>query len=250
MASLNLTRKTHTLIDIAAGLLIGWYRVRIPRPGPARNPDAHYIYSKEMLDQRLNRAKTEIISGHTMAIMQSAAELLHGINNPVICDFGGAYGEDCIRLRRFIPDAACTVVEIPEIVDAAGKIDELKPIAFATVPPPSCDLFLSCGVVMNAHDALFKIIEQTRPPRLIITSVEITEGPTYWSLVVYRKTRRRCPYITFNRNDFIRRFEDMGYVLNRSWNQGENNSGVFLNGQGNPNAYSFVFLRSSDAASL
>jgi putative methyltransferase (TIGR04325 family) len=165
------------------------------------------------------------------------------MNRPRICDFGGAYGEDCLRLRRYVPDAVCTVVEIPEIVDSAKNVDALKEITFSSTLPSACDVFYSSGVVMNAHVPLFEAIKTLTPPRVVITSVEITDAPTYWSMVVYRKTGRRCPYITFNRQEFISRFTDLGYTLKNTWYQGENTSGVFLNGQRNPDAYGFAFIR-------
>lgn len=243
MASLNLTRKLHNAIDIGIGLLIGWYRVRIDGPRPGRNENDHYIYSPDYLKARLGNAATGPLNGNNVAIMQTAAALLHKIKAPEICDFGGAYGEDYFRFRRFIPDAMYTVVEISEIVAAAKNVPDLAEIRFSTKTPASCDLFFSCGVVMNAHEVLFSAIEETKPPRVIIGSVEISDEPTYWSMVVYRKTGWRCPYITFNRAEFVSRFEGMGYTLHSSWRQGENTSGVFLNGQPNPDGYTFVFLR-------
>lgn len=243
MASLNLTRKLHNAIDIGIGLLIGWYRVRIDGPRPGRNENAHYIYSPDDLKARLDSAATGPLNATSVAIMQTAAALLHKIKAPEICDFGGAYGEDYFRFRRFIPDATYTVAEIPEIVAAAKNVPDLEEIRFSTKPPAVCDLFFSCGVVMNAHEALFSAIEEMKPPRVIIGSVEISDEPTYWSMLVYRKSRRRCSYITFNRAEFISRFEGMGYRLHNSWRQGENTSGVFLNGQQSPDGYTFVFLK-------
>ena len=243
MPSLNLTQKVHHTIDILIGLIIGWYRVRIDGPQTGRNENDHYVYPRAVLDTRLAHARNGPLTSGGTAIIQSARGLLSGIQNPVICDFGGAYGEECIRLKRFIPDAVCTIVEIPEIVRAANNVDSLKEFTFTAELPTSCDLFLSCGVVMNAHEPLFHAVKTMMPPRIIVSSVEITDAPTYWSMVVYKKSGRRCPYVTFNRIEFISCFEEMGYALKNHWFQGKNTSGVFLNGQENPDAYSFVFIR-------
>src|ERR1017187_4899681 len=239
MSGLGLTVKLHRTIDIGIALLIGWYRIRIDGPQPERNPNAHYIYTTEELDRRIADAITGVPTSNQLAIIYSVADLLKGIDRPRICDFGGAYGGDCLRMRRYIPEAVFTVVEIPEIVESAKRVDELKEITFSSTLPSACDVFYSSGVVMNAHVPLFEAIKTLTPARVVISSVEITDAPTYWSLVVYRKTGRRCPYITFNRQEFISRFTDLGYTLKNTWYQGENTSGVFLNGQKNPDAYGF-----------
>ncbi len=243
MSGLGLTVKLHRTIDIGIALLIGWYRIRVDGPQPERNPNAHYIYTEVELDRRIANANTSVLTTSHLVGIYSVAEFVRGMNRPRICDFGGAYGEDCLRLRRYIPDAVCTVVEIPEIVDSAKNVDALKEITFSSTLPSACDVFYSSGVVMNAHMPLFEAIKTLIPPRVVITSVEITDAPTYWSMVVYRKTGRRCPYITFNRQEFISRFTDLGYTLKNTWYQGENTSGVFLNGQKNPDAYGFTFTR-------
>jgi putative methyltransferase (TIGR04325 family) len=246
MSGSGLTVKLHRSIDIGIGLLIGWYRLRVDEPQPEQNPNAHYVRENEALDLRIANAMTGALTSDQLARVYSVAELVRGIDRPRICDFGGAYGEDCLRFRRYIPDAVCTVVEIPEIVESAKRVDALKDISFSTVPS-ACDVLFSGGVVMNAHEPLFEAIKALNPPGLVISSVEITDSPTYWSMVVYRKTKRRCPYITFNRREFIDRVAALGYTLTDTWHQGENTSGVFLNGQRNPDAYGFAFMRDNIA---
>lgn len=246
MRGLGLTAKLHRSIDIGIGLLLGWYRVRVDEPQPEQNPNAHYVRENEELDLRIANAITGVLTSDQLARAYLVAELVRGIDRPRICDFGGAYGEDCLRLRRYIPDAVCTVVEIPEIVESAKRVDALKDISFSTVPT-ACDVFFSSGVVMNAHVPLFEAIKILSPPRLVISSVEITDSPTYWSMAVYRKTKRRCPYITFNRGEFIDRFATLGYTLKDIWQQSDNTSDVFLNGQKNPDSYAFAFMRNNFA---
>ena len=243
MRGLGLTVKLHRTIDIGIGLLIGWYRIRVDEPQPKRNANANYIYTKEDIERHIANAITDVPTGNQLATIYSVAEFVRGIDRPNICDFGGGYGRDCLRFRRYIPGAVCTVVEIPEIVDSAKSVDALKEIKFSTTLPIACDVFYSAAVVMNAHVQLFEAIKTLNPPRLVISSVEITESPTYWSMVVYRKYRRRNPYITFNRQEFLDRITALGYTLKNTWYQGENTSGVFLNGQKNPDAYSFAFIR-------
>lgn len=240
---LDLTGKLHRTIDIGIALLIGWYRIRVAEPQPEKNPNTHYIREKEDIDRRIANANTGAPASNQLAVILSVAGFVRGMDQPRICDFGGGHGEDCLRFRRYIPDAIYTVVEIPEIVESAKRVDALKGITFSTSVPSTCDVFYSGGVVMNAHVPLFEAIKTLRPPRMIITSVEITDSPTYWSMVVYRKTGRRCPYITFNRQEFLDRVTGLGYTLTNTWYQGQNTSGVFLNGQKNPDAYGFAFIR-------
>ncbi len=237
----GMPQKIHRGVDIAVGLMSGWYRVKTELPAQAENENVHYVYDRSDLLPRIERAQSGMLTSQNMAMVGEAMRLVEGIDKPKICDFGGAYGEDCLRLQRFLPDAQCTVVEIPEIVGAAAQVGELSTVSFRS-EVPECDLFVSTGVVMNAHVPLQQAVATAQPPRLLIASVEITEGPSYWSTVVYKKTGRKCPYITFNRQEFLNLFP--GYRLLRSWHQGENNSGPFLNGQKNPDAFSFSFLRS------
>ena len=240
---LNVTPKVHRAIDMAAGLLIGWYRIRVAEPQPERNSNANYVLPKEEVNRRIAAARIAPATMSKRVAIYSVAELVKGIERPTICDFGGSYGEDCIRFQRYIPNASYTVVEIPEIVAIAKQAEALPDIKFSTTLPAGCDVFHSSGVVMNAHVPVLNAIKSVKPPRLVITSVEITESPTYWSMVVYRKFGRRHPYITFNRQEFLDRFMSLGYTLKDSWHQGESNSGVFLNGQKQPDIFGFTFLR-------
>jgi len=243
MASLGILPKCYRLLDAMAGLAIGWYRVRADGPQPARNPNAHYVLGRDAILARMEEAARAPLAVSSFLSLFWASRALGGNGSPHIWDFGGGYGEAFFRFRRYIPNLQYTVTEIPEIVSATQGIAELKPITFTETRPTSCDLFFSSGVVMVAHEQVLNAIAQAQPPWAMITSVEVTDRPTYWSTVVMRRYGRRCPYITFNRREFIGRVEAMGYRLIDSCRQGSASSGAWLNLQEQPDMNGFLFQR-------
>ncbi|MCC6775242.1 MAG: hypothetical protein IT537_01175, partial [Hyphomicrobiales bacterium] len=202
--SLGLLPKAERLLAATAGLAIGWYRVRAAGPHEARNPNAHYIIDAARVRARIDEAIDKPLFAGAYPIIYWLTALLRDKSEPHICDFGGAYGEAFFRFRRYIPNLRYTVVEIPEIVRSARLITELASVEFTEAAPLKCDVLFSSGVIMNAHEAVFDAIDKIKPPALIISSVEVTDEPTYWSTVVMRKHGRRCPYVTFNRSEFIK----------------------------------------------
>jgi putative methyltransferase (TIGR04325 family) len=248
MASFGILQKINRLLDAAAGLAIGWYRYRTNGPAPERNVNAHYVLGIDAIRRRMTDAQVAPLVAGAFAPLFWSSRALSNSEAPHIWDFGGGYGEAFFRFRRYIPNLRYTISEIPEIVASARTLSELSEIAFiaaAETPssPLSCDLFYSSGVIMNAHQHVMHAIAMTKPPVLLITSVEVTESPTYWSMVVMRKYGRRCPYITFNRSEFIQRIEQMGYRLSDSCRQGRSSSGAWLNLQEQPELHGFLFER-------
>lgn len=250
MASLGILPKAQRLLDAIAGLAIGWYRIPTRGPQPAANPNNHYVLPQAAIIARVNDAAEALLPQSSFPPLFWVSRALSGVSAPHIWDFGGGYGEAFFRFRRYMPDLRYTVTEIPEIVASARQISSLSPVAFTEHAPELCDLFFSSGVVMPAHECVFTAIQENRPPLVLVSSVEVTDRPTYWSLVVMRRYGRRCPYVTFNRREFVERVEAMGYRLLDSCRQGLSSSGAWLNLQAQPEVQGFLFKRICQPCSL
>jgi putative methyltransferase (TIGR04325 family) len=248
--NMSVIQKLHRYIDLLGGLYVGTYRAGYsttrPAPSKSQNENAHYLLTEAQLAARVAQASEAILSSTTHSVAYWMERMLHGTDNPLVCDFGGGYGLDYFRLSRLRTELMRWVVaEIPEIVAHAKQVPLLHPISFSDQCPTSPDLFYSNGVVMNADGPLFDAIESTASNNLIITGVECVPHETFYTWQVNRKTKRRCAYVTHNQQAFVSRFEAMGYELLGEWEMGKSGSGVFLKPGLDVNYYGFAFNRAT-----
>lgn len=245
---MGLTKKLHRAIDLLMGRLTGFYRSGYYTSPPAdsgnQNENDHYVLPVAEIESRIASFTGDTPVAGTLAVMYWIKRFAHGVNNPLICDFGGGYGHDGFLIAKYHdqPFRYC-VVEIPALVAQAKKVAALKEIEFREDTPPGVDILYSNGVVMNAREYLFAAIKEARPQSLIITAVECREGPTFYSYSILRKTGRKCLYITYNRAAFIAEIEGFGYALQGAWEIGPSGSGVFLDVADDIKYYGFAFRR-------
>jgi putative methyltransferase (TIGR04325 family) len=245
---MSIFQKLHRGIDVLGGLYVGTYRAGYsttrPDPSESQNENAHYLLTEAELSARVAQAHEAVLSSTTHSTAYWMERLLQGTNNPLVCDFGGGYGIDYFRLNRLRAEPMRWVVaEIPEIATHAKQIPLLHPISFSDSCPPSPDLFYSNGVVMNADGPLLGAIESAAPDNLIITGVECVPHETFYTWQVNRKTKRRCAYITHNKQEFVSKIEALGYELLGEWEMGKSGSGVFLKPGLDVNYFGFAFSR-------
>lgn len=240
---LGIFPKVYRALDLASGLATGVYRVALKPGDKPRNTNDHHHLGSAAGAARVMSALTDPMPCTIYPAMFWVGRLLQGIEAPHICDFGGGFGEACVRFGRVFPSAKFTVVEVPEMVRQARDIEDARHITFTETPPASCDLLFSNGVTTNAHGPQLACVETLRPSALIVTGVEITAGQTFWSMQVNRRYGRRCPYITFNEADFVSRVVALGYSLRDTWHMGNAMSGPFLDGRPQPEYRGFAFMR-------
>lgn len=165
--SLGLVHRTHKFIDLIGGVAAGVYRTSM-RPGETgKNVDAHYISGAANAPARLKAAMTEPMPSAFYPTLFWAERFLADVASPHICDFGGGYGEACVRIGRMQNNARFSVVEVPDLVKAMKSISPPN-LDYLDTPPASCDLLFSNGVTMNAPDAVFSCVEQVDAKALII----------------------------------------------------------------------------------
>ena len=251
---MNVFRVLRWGVEVAEGLRRGKYRSGYWEQEPSvvnDNDNAHYLQSDDSIRLNIAAAKFDTLPASSYPgfyWVDKYAGML-SVNGIVdIWDFGGAYGFDYFKLNRYVSHPfTYTVAEIPEIVEHARQLPELSKFSFVSgqIPEQSPDILYSNGTTMNASQYLFAFIEKARPQRIVLSAVECSDGPTFYTVQTLRKTKRRCVYTTFNRKELISTIEKFGYRLDDCARGSEQGSGVFLRKPLKVYYYSFAFTRIS-----
>jgi len=254
---MNVLKRLRWGVDVAEGLRSGKYRAGYWRHEPQgvnENDNDHYLQSHESIKTNIEKAKSEGLPATSYPgfywVNKFAGAVSVGGKKANIWDFGGAYGFDFFKLSRFLDyPFSYTVTEIPEIVERAKQLPELSQISFVagSMPEQCPDILYSNGTTMNASKYLFPFIEHSRPKHIVISAVECSDEPTFYTIQTLRKTKRRCVYTTYNLKEFISLVERLGYRLDDCAKGSEQGSGVFIRRPLKVHYYSFAFTRTATA---
>ena len=139
-------------------------------------------------------------------------------------DWGGNVGISYFAYRKYLPyptELEWLVSDVPAVVSAGLEIadEEYAPgLRFTTMLDELCssDVLLAAGSLHFIEDPFANLSAQRALPRhILLNKVPVYELPA--AVTLQNMGTSFCPNHLFNRNDFVRGFENLGYELVDEW---------------------------------
>jgi putative methyltransferase (TIGR04325 family) len=142
-----------------------------------------------------------------------------------IFDLGGNVGLLFYGFKKYLnypPDITWTVCEVTAAISRGTRLAEERNeqrLFFTTdiEEAAAADVLIASGALQLIEAPLWITLTRLsrRPPNLLINRVPLYQGPSFVTL--YNMGPAIAPYQIWNRQEFIRHFEDCGYELVDTW---------------------------------
>jgi len=191
-------------------------------------PDNPGFNLKALADEHVN-VRTKRVFEYDYPVMwwlQMAFRL--GAKN--ILDIGGSVGVHYYAYRGYLQmpaDVTWEIVEVPEVASIGRELAvarEATPLRFTTdlneaSAARSQDVWMSAGAIQyfeDAHPAKLLRRCERRPPHVLLNRLPLHDGDDF---VTTQNLGQGCfsPVHVYNRTDFIRSIEVVGYMLRDTW---------------------------------
>jgi putative methyltransferase (TIGR04325 family) len=178
-------------------------------------------YDNEPSAQRLVDDRLRVAS-FDYPVMFWLSRLLPGCR--LLFDFGGNVGISYFAYRHYLAysaDLTWLVYDVPAVVDLGRRIalEEHAPgLAFTTTlgQLADADILLAAGSMHFVEDSFAWLRAAARLPRhIILNKVPAYELPA--AVTLHNMGSAFCAYHLYNRTEFVREFERLGYRLLDEW---------------------------------
>ena len=173
-----------------------------------------------------------------------------------VVDVGGHIGVHYYAYQKFLrfpPKLGWRVIEVDAVVrDGRERAERLgaKGLEFSTsfedIDSPGTDIVLAAGALHYVErPLLWEVLAgaQSRPGHILLNKLPLYEGEDFVSLE--NIGAGFAPHHVWNRREFVRRFEQVGYELVDAWSVLERQFGLFDDPVRSFGAFSGLYLRHS-----